>query len=112
MFYGLDVHKQFIQVCEVDAKGANRKEYRIGGTAEEIDRWGQDLGPRDQVVLETTFHTWAIHAIVSQFAGRVVVANSLQVKAIAHAKIKTDKVDAYTLARLLHADFLPSVEPS
>ena len=50
------------------------------------------------------------HAIVSQYAGRVVVANSLQVKAIAHAKIKTDKVDAYTLARLLQADFLPSVE--
>jgi transposase len=110
MFYGLDVHKQFIQVCELDDKGANRKDYRIGGTAEEIDRWAQDLGPRDQVVLETTFHSWAIHAIVSQYAGRVVVANALQVKAIAHAKIKTDKVDAYTLARLLQADFLPSVE--
>ena len=112
MFYGLDVHRQFIQVCQLDAKGANPKEYRIGGTAEEIDRWARGLGSRDQVVLETTFHTWAIHAIVSQYAGRVVVANSLQVKAIAHAKIKTDKVDAYTLARLLHADFLPSVEPS
>lgn len=110
MFYGLDVHKEFIQVCEVDAKGANRKEYRIGGTAEEIDRWAQELGARDQVVLETTFHSWAIHSIVSQYAGRVVVANALQVKAIAHAKIKTDKVDAYTLARLLQADFLPSVE--
>ena len=110
MFYGLDVHKEFIQVCELDAKGANRKDYRIGGSAEEIDRWAQGLGPHDQVVLETTFHTWAIHAIVSQYAGRVVVANSLQVKAIAHAKIKTDKVDAYTLARLLQADFLPTVE--
>ena len=110
MFYGLDVHKEFIQVCQLDAKGANPKEYRIGGSAEEIDRWAQGLGRRDQVVLEATFHTWAIHAIVSQYAGRVVVANSLQVKAIAHAKIKTDKVDAYTLARLLHADFLPSVE--
>jgi transposase len=110
MFYGLDVHREFIQVCQLDAKGANRKEYRIGGTAEEIDRWAQGLGRRDQVVLETTFHTWAIHAIVAQYAGRVVVANSLQVKAIAHAKIKTDKVDAYTLARLLHANFLPSVE--
>jgi len=110
MFYGLDVHRQFIQVCELDRKGAKRKEYRIGGSAEEIDRWAQDLGARDQVVLETTFHSWAIHAIVSQYAGRVVVANALQVKAIAHAKIKTDKVDAYTLARLLHADFLPSVE--
>jgi transposase len=110
MFYGLDVHKEFIQVCQLDAKGANRKDYRIGGTAEEIDRWAQGLGRRDQVVLETTFHSWAIHAIVSQYAGRVVVANALQVKAIAHAKIKTDKVDAYTLARLLQADFLPSVE--
>ena len=35
MFYGLDVHKEFIQVCQLDAKGANRKDYRIGGTAEE-----------------------------------------------------------------------------
>jgi transposase len=110
MFYGLDVHKQFIQVCELDGKATNRKQYRIGGSAEEIDRWAQALGARDQVVLETTFHSWAIHAIVSRYAGRVVVANSLQVKAIAYAKIKTDKVDAYTLARLLRADFLPSVE--
>ena len=110
MFYGLDVHKQFIQVCELDDKGANPKEYRIGGTAEEIDGWAQGLGPRDQVVLEATFHSWAIHSIVSQYAGRVVVANALQVKAIAHAKIKTDKVDAYKLARLLQADFLPIVE--
>ncbi len=110
MFYGLDVHKEFIQVCQLDAKAANRKDYRIGGSAEEIDGWARRLGPRDQVVLETTFHSWAIHSIVSQYAGRVVVANSMQVKAIAYAKIKTDKVDAYTLARLLHADFLPSVE--
>jgi transposase len=31
----------------------------------------------------------------------VAVATPLRVKAIAHAKIKTDKVDAYTLGRLL-----------
>ena len=37
--------------------------------------------------------------------GTIIVARD-----IAHAKIKTDKVDAYTLARLLQADFLPSVE--
>jgi transposase len=53
--------------------------------------------------------TGAIHAIVSRYAGRVVVAHPLEVKAIAHAKIKTDKVDAYTLARLLQANFLPKV---
>jgi transposase len=109
MVYGLDVHKEFLQVCEIDAKGAKRKEYRIGGTAEAIEAWARRLHRRDQVVLEATFHTWAIHAIVSRYAGRVAVAHPLQVKAIAHAKIKTDKVDAYTLARLLQADFLPEV---
>jgi transposase len=109
MFYGLDVHKEFIQVCAVDAKGSKRKEYRIGATAEAIEAWARQLGRRDQAVLEATFHTWAIHSIVSRYAGRVAVAHPLEVKAIAHAKIKTDKVDAYTLARLLQTDFLPEV---
>lgn len=109
MFYGLDVHKEFIQVCAVDAKGAKRQEGRIGATAEAIEAWAAELSRRDQVVLEATFHTWAIHAIVARYAGRVVVAHPLQVKAIAHAKIKTDKVDAYTLARLLQSDFVPEV---
>ena len=109
MIYGLDVHKEFIQVCALGAKGSKRKEYRIAGTEEAIANWACRLGRRDQVVLEATFHSWAIRAIVARTAGRVVVANPMEVKAIAHARIKTDKIDAYTLARLLQADFLPEV---
>ena len=37
------------------------------------------------------------------------MSNPLRTKAIAQAKIKTDKVDAYTLAQLLRSDFLPAV---
>ena len=47
-------------------------------------------GPNDQEdqgVLEATFHTWAIHSILARHAGRVVVADAQQVRAIAHAKI-------------------------
>jgi len=40
---------------------------------------------------------------------RVIVANPLQVKAIAHAHVKTDKIDAGVLASLRAADFLPEV---
>lgn len=40
---------------------------------------------------------------------RIVVANSMQVKAIAHARVKTDKIDAHILAQLLRADFIPQV---
>ena len=39
----------------------------------------------------------------------VVVSNPLATKAIAQAKVKTDKVDAHVLAQLLRCDFLPEV---
>jgi transposase len=39
----------------------------------------------------------------------VIIANPLQVKAIAHAHVKTDKVDAGTLASLHAAGYLPEI---
>jgi len=41
--------------------------------------------------------------------GRVVVSNPLRTRAIAEAKVKTDKVDALVLAQLLRCDYLPEV---
>ena len=43
------------------------------------------------------------------FVAAVVVSNPLKTKAIAEAKIKTDKVDAEVLAQLLRCDYLPDV---
>ncbi|WP_287196538.1 hypothetical protein [Mesorhizobium sp.] len=39
----------------------------------------------------------------------MIVANPMQVKAIAHASIKTDKIDAGVLAQLHASGFLPQV---
>jgi transposase len=110
MFYGLDAHKRFIQVCEITPEGTRRRDFRIGATVEEITKFARTLGPDDSVVLEATFHTRAIWSILVPYAGRVAVANPLQVKAIAHARVKTDKVDAHILAQLLRLDFIPEVE--
>lgn len=110
MFYGLDVHKKFIQVCQLSRNGKTRREFRIDATFEAIEAFAKKLNGRDHVALEATFHTWAIHSLLEPHAGRVVVVNPLRVKAIAHAKIKTDKVDAHTLAELLRADYLPTVD--
>lgn len=108
-YYGLDVHRRFIQVCRIDAAGETRKDFRIDATHEAIRAFAKTLGHGDQVVLEATFHTRAIWALLVPHAGRVVVANPLQVKAIAHARIKTDKVDAHILAQLLRTNFIPEV---
>ena len=40
---------------------------------------------------------------------RVVIANPMQVRVIAHAKIKTDTIDAGVLAQLYASGFLPEV---
>ena len=40
---------------------------------------------------------------------RVVISNPMKTRAIAEAKVKTDKVDAEVLAQLLAADYLPAV---
>jgi transposase len=40
---------------------------------------------------------------------RVVVSNPQKTRAIAEARVKTDKVDAEILAQLLAADYLPGV---
>lgn len=109
MFYGLDLHKRFIQVCRIDGEGRGREDYQVETTHDAITTFAETLGPDDAVVLEATFHTWAVWALLVPHAGRVVVANPLQVRAIAHARVKTDKIDAHILAQLLRLDFIPAV---
>ncbi len=43
------------------------------------------------------------------FGEAIAIANPLQVMAIAHARVKTDKVDAGTLAGLFAAGYLPEI---
>lgn len=69
----------------------------------------QSLGPGDHVVLESTAMTWAIAELLAAHAGRVTVSNPMRTRAIASAKVKTDKIDARVLAQLGAADFLPEV---
>ena len=62
------------------------------------------------MVLEATGNTIAIVRLLKPHAGRVVIANTLQVRVIADAKVKTDRIDAAVLRKRLHAaGYLPEV---
>lgn len=50
-----------------------------------------------------------IARILEPHVARVVVANAQDVRAISHARVKSDRFDARTLARLLHAGMLNAV---
>ncbi len=105
---GLDVHKRFAEVAILDGKDPPIGR-RIGTTTGALRAFAGTLRPDDQVVLEATMNTWAIADLLRGSCARVVISNPLRTKAIAEAKVKTDKVDALTLAQLLAADFVPEV---
>ncbi|MGZ4273153.1 MAG: IS110 family RNA-guided transposase [Solirubrobacteraceae bacterium] len=102
----LDVHKRFAEVA-VHEDGGLRRLGRI--ETSQLRAFADSLGPEDHVVLESTSMTWAIAELLAEHAGRVTVSNPMRTRAIASAKVKTDKIDAKVLAQLGAADFLPEV---
>ncbi len=106
--FGFDVHREFTQIAMLEGDQLTQLG-RIPTTPAALREFAETLGPQDQIVLEATTNTYAIVQLLQQHAGRVVVSNPLQTRAIADAKIKTDKVDAETLVRLLAGGWLPEV---
>src|ERR671910_955129 len=105
---GLDVHREFAQVAIWEA-GLVRQAGRIELTPEGLRAFADSLCVSDEVALEATGNTHAIARLLEGHVGRVVVSNPQKTRAIAEAKVKTDKVDAAVLAGLLAADYLPAV---
>jgi transposase len=105
---GLDVHRSFAVVAYLE-DGLPSGGGRVELTRDAVIAFGRQLRPHDEVVIEATGNTAMIVRLLRPFVRRVVIANPLQVRAIAHAKVKTDKVDAAVLAKLHASGFLPEV---
>jgi transposase len=107
---GLDIHRKVVQAAVLDDRGDLIHSGRFGATREELERFARrHLGPEYQVALEATINTWAVARVLKPWVAEVVISNPLRTRAIAEAKIKTDRVDALVLAQLLRADYLPRV---
>lgn len=107
-FIGLDVHRDFCEVAISDG-GKARRAGRVAARPAELELFAQSLAADDRVVLEATGNALAIARVVEPHVGEVVLAHSRKLRAIAEAKVKTDAVDACTLAELLAADLVPRV---
>ena len=105
---GIDIHRTFGEVV-IWEDGKLRSFGRIDMTRTALEGLGGKLQPTDEVVIEATGNAMAVSRVLSPFVRRVVIANPLQVKAIAYAHVKTDKVDAGTLANLFAAGYLPEI---
>jgi transposase len=109
-YVGLDVHKRVVEACIVDSSGkvVHRERFALNRRTLELFAT-KVLRCSDVVALEATTNCWAVADVLRPHVAKVVVSNPLTTKAIAQAKVKTDKVDALVLAQLLRCDFLPEV---
>jgi transposase len=105
---GLDIHRAFAEAVAWQ-DGTLRRLGRVDMRRALLSAFASKLSPDDIVVVEATGNAAAVAAVIGPHVRRVVIANPKQVRVIAHAKIKTDTIDAGVLAQLYASGFLPEV---
>jgi transposase len=108
-YIALDIHKHYCIVAGVDRDGRVML-HPLRVEHADLEGWlKKNLLAGDHVVIESTTNAWHVYDLLEPLAERVVVANPIQVKQIANARVKTDIRDTLILARLLAANLVPEV---
>ncbi|MFQ5875700.1 MAG: transposase, partial [Dehalococcoidia bacterium] len=93
-YYGMDIHKKYSVFVRMDEGGRVLAEGRIANTPEAVATMLAPSQGKAQVVLEACGLWPYVYDLLEAQGVGVRLAHPLRVKAIAHAKVKTDKVDA------------------
>jgi transposase len=106
-YIGLDVHRHFTVLARVAESGEVLGHEKVWNHL--LPEAIASSSSPCRAVLEATGNWGYICDLLEpiELVKEVALAHPLQVKAIAHAKVKTDKVDATMLAQLLRTDLIP-----
>jgi hypothetical protein len=112
-YVGIDYHKHYSYGVIM---GEDRQVLRQGKVANDARAVAQFLdryaGLSCAAVLEATRNWTVMHDWLEAHCGQVLLAHPMKLRAIAEARIKTDKIDATTLAELLRCDLIPRAHVS
>lgn len=108
MYIGMDLHKNFLQIAITDNNGKVLKNSRIENDHKKISNFFRNVKPdHTKVVMESSSVWYNIYRYLAEEKKfDVVLSNPIKTKVIASAKIKTDKIDAKTLADLLRGGYI------
>ena len=109
MYYtGIDLHKFTSYLTTVDSSGSIVKQADIKNVEHNFVQYFSDLGNENLTTVESTMTWYWLNDLLSSLHIPMILAHAKYVKAIAYAKVKTDKVDSHTLAQLLRMDYIPA----
>lgn len=107
-FYaGLDVHKEFINAAVVDSRGRVVKEAKFMNSPQALDAFLSGLDGQTEFALEACGFYEPVYDWIDDRGYGVSLVHVKKAKAIASAKIKTDVIDARTIAQLKRVNLLP-----
>jgi transposase len=107
LYSGIDLHKRTIAIATVDPSGRRVRDAELPTSRARIRAYFAALpGPHRAVVESTSNWYWLRDLLVADGVD-LRLGHSKYIKAISYAKVKTDAVDADTLAQLLRSDLVP-----
>ena len=105
LFVGLDLHKKYSEFAVMDMAGNVMRQGRIENTLDKMREFSESLPSPSSMVVESSSTWYWAHRLLSE-RHDVVLSNPIKNKAIASAKVKTDKIDATMLVTLLRGGFV------
>ena len=105
-YLGIDLHLKRTYMVLMDAKGEVIDKGRISN--QEITKYLQEKVPQETyAVLEATRNWPFMYDILNEHVQKVDLMHAKGVRAIANAAVKTDQIDASTLAHLARMNYIP-----
>ena len=107
LYSGLDLHKRSLAVHTVDASGVCVRKTTLPTERCAITAYFDALPGPHRAVVECTGMWYWLHDLLVPRGIDLRLGHAKYLKAISYAKVKTDAVDAATLAQLLRGDLIP-----
>ena len=101
---GLDIHRAFAKAVAWD-DGKLKQLRRIDMRRHLLEAFAKKVTNEEVVVVEATGNAASVAAVIAPHVKKGVIANPKQIGIIAHAKIKTDTIDASVLSQLYASGF-------
>lgn len=107
-YIGVDFHMQHSSVAVMDSKGNIERECKLyHNDEEELRSFFGSFGKDTSVSIEATRNWYWFIDLLQEMGLSPKLVHAKKVRVIAESTIKTDKVDARTLAHLDRCNFLP-----
>ena len=107
-YIGIDFHRQSSYITRMDKEGNILEQLKVRNREEELGAFLAKHIEESKIAIEATGNWYYFYELIEEKQPDVVLSHPLKTRAIASARIKTDKIDSATIAHLLRSNLLPT----